>query len=743
MTNFVHAEIKTGSGAPTVPVLGEQGQRVLALVDEASRPTVQDESLRVLARCQAGLAAGTHSSAQLVVGEVQSGKTLSFTTVMALARDNGYPLVVVVAGTKNNLRDQTEKRLKNDLGVIGNTGLPAWRTWSNPIERTAPEIADLLQPWTDPRVPPEFRQTAIVFVLKNATRLNTLAAMFARVFGDLGARPSKALIIDDEADQASLNLKAAKHEQSSTYSAILGLRQSLPQHVYLMYTATPQAPLLVSIADALSPETVTVLTPGGDYVGGADLFERQDSQFVRKIDEADLETALDPLAPAPPASLVEALAYWTLALVVAHEQGSPRPFTMLVHPSTAREVHSVYDGWIKAILDGWKSALADSSDVAFHDLASAHFELAYNELRTTQTGLPLLADDRSELERMMQQAGWLLRTIQRRVVNSDSESDIPEEDWNQFTGWIVIGGNKLDRGFTVKNLAVTYMPRSPGEGNADTIQQRGRFFGYKRGYLGLLRGWFSAETARAFRSYVEHERAMQHELRELDSAGANLKDWRRKFLLDPELRPTRKQVIQIASATGTIGAGWAFEQAELFDPTLAEGNQPHLDTIRQLLEGGLPEPEDSRPVSFKHLGTTWNYDDVIKLLADWCCTPLERESLDRLLFLVQGVLDTDEIPTPRVQLVGMNGLAGEPRVRTSTDRKRVPRRIDQLFQGAGSGRDPYPGDRFFRDDEAISLQVHLIAPKRKEDDSALAPVPALAVAVPTSWERRVYWELPR
>ena len=52
---------------------------------------------------------------------------------------------------------------------------------------------------------------------------------------------------------------------------------------------------------------------------------------------------------------------------------------------------------------------------------------------------------------------------------------------------IVVGAALLDRGYVVKGLVITYMPRGSGGGNVDAIQQRGRFYGYKRKYLEFIR----------------------------------------------------------------------------------------------------------------------------------------------------------------------------------------------------------------------------------------------------------------
>jgi len=100
----------------------------------------------------------------------------------------------------------------------------------------------------------------------------------------------------------------------------------------------------------------------------------------------------------------------------------------------------------------------------------------------------------------------------------------------------------MDRGFTIEGLTVTYMPRGIGVGNADTVQQRARFFGYKRGYLGYCRVYLEQVTHRAFQRYVEYEEDMRVQLEDIRDSGRSLNDWKRALVLDNALRPCRQNV---------------------------------------------------------------------------------------------------------------------------------------------------------------------------------------------------------
>ena len=100
----------------------------------------------------------------------------------------------------------------------------------------------------------------------------------------------------------------------------------------------------------------------------------------------------------------------------------------------------------------------------------------------------------------------------------------PPVDWRGAYGWILVGGQAMDRGFTVEGLTVTYMPRGIGVGNADTVQQRARFFGYKRSYLGYCRLYLEQRTLSAFQSYVEHEEDIRRQLEAIQQANRPLNE---------------------------------------------------------------------------------------------------------------------------------------------------------------------------------------------------------------------------
>ena len=133
--------------------------------------------------------------------------------------------------------------------------------------------------------PEEFKKTVLITVLKHHHRLQHLTSLVRAI----GLDRVPVLIIDDEADRASLNTEVAQGQESTTYRCLMALRQGFPCHTYLQYTATPQAPLLISIIDSLSPNFVEVLDPSDEYVGGKEFFA-DNQAYVRVIPPQDVPT---------------------------------------------------------------------------------------------------------------------------------------------------------------------------------------------------------------------------------------------------------------------------------------------------------------------------------------------------------------------------------------------------------------------------------------------------------------------
>lgn len=702
------------------PSVGAETSRLLsaAKLDDDSLARVEDQSVGVLASCLPPGSSGRRTG--LVVGYVQSGKTLSFTAVTALARDNGYPLVVLLAGTKTNLHRQTSKRLRKDLQVERDGGMSPWLLVENP--KTNGQDADAVEKAVVTSVaagvPEAFRQTVVITVMKNATRLDAVTGVIHHLaqHGVL-TQKTPVLVVDDEADQAGLNAGDVD-DPTATYAAIMRLRHALPAHTYVMYTATPQAPLLLNLADTLSPDFVRVLDAGGDYTGGEYFFVENRSSFVEAIPDSETLAAVDLDTQEPPTSLLDALA--TFLVGVVSQQGK-RQLAMLVHPSHTKDLHNRYKQWVSGALDAWRLTLGETGPDR-DELVREIIEPAWRRLALE--GAPVVP-----LDDLVKELPYYLLKVQVRVVNSE----VPEEEgiqWGSSPAWVLVGGNKLDRGFTVEGLSVTYMPRGTGVGNADTIQQRARFFGYKRAYAKFCRAWLAAETEAAFSRYVEHERYLRKELGVLEKEGKGLKGWKRKMLLDPSLKPCRRAVVGLPHLHSRVpGEKWMrFERlARLEDDGAAENRKlvTQLVTTPQL--AWQEHPDDPRPKNRHQVATAPLAQVIDRFLAPWVAHPLDRITLNQLLLVLGAGLD--DSPDELVDIVWMRGGLRRERRLLSTDDGSVL----NLQEGyrLGERGDGYTGDASFRAQDRLTLQLYAVDAVDQQTKQVVAgDLRGLAVWVP-------------
>jgi hypothetical protein len=704
-------------------VIGSEGRRLIArALPGPEGDAVLETAASILSR---GTPPNAHQGQQtgLVVGYVQSGKTLSFTTVIALARDNGFRLVVVVAGTSLPLLRQSVQRLRRDLQIDDPDGHLRWRTYTNPTddENTRRFIQQSLDEWNDPDVPANEKATVLVTVMKQHHHLRNLVSLLRR----LRLEDVPTLVIDDEADQASLNTRVNQGRESTTYRRLLDLRDSAPVHTFLQYTATPQAPLLINIIDVLSPSFVEVLEPGPAYTGGA-IFFGGARQLVRPIPLHEIPTDDNPLVD-PPSTLLEALRIFMVGVAAGILQGQGAGNlnrSMLVHPSRQTLPHRDYRVWIGRAFDDWQRILElPPNDPDRVDLMQ-DFEDAHRDLARTVPDLPAF----DQIERALLRA---FRRTSIEEVNARGRAT-PSIDWRRAYGWILVGGQAMDRGFTVEGLTVTYMPRHPGVGNADTLQQRGRFFGYKRGYLGFCRIYLEQQVLTAFEEYVVHEEEMRRQLEEVRDRNESLTDWKRAFILSPALRPCRTNVVRYDYARGTFSNSWFAPRLVLTTEAVRVDNSG----IAQRYVNGLQfQPNEGHP------------DRELAQRHEICRGIPLREAMEQLLipFRFIAAEDTKDVTGLLLQLShALEQDAGErcTIVRMSPDYARHRGvddngKVKNLFQGAAPVNPPerrgsiYPGDREVHEPDTVTVQIHDLALTQGPDDAIVARhVPVITVWVP-------------
>lgn len=677
-------------------------------LDEEGCANIQGEALNILSKCVPPRAA-SGSVTGLVVGYVQSGKTMSYTTVAALARDNGYKMLVVITGTSVPLLGQGSDRLKEDLRLGSRTDY-RWQHFTNPTLDKRASIENTLADWDDAVAAGSEPQTILITVMKNHSHLQNLIDLLA----SLHLENVPALIIDDEADQASMNTRIRRGGESTTYQRLLGLRRSLPHNSFLQYTATPQAPLLINIIDVLSPEFAEVLTPGKNYTGGKHFFIETPG-LVQTIPTSEIPSPGSPLRE-PPASLIEALQAFFLGVAIGLPEHDAKNRSMLIHPSRETAGHGQYYGWVIEVVNAWRRILQlGDNDADKLELLSS-FEETYEELKTTMSAPPTFGILKGQLLRA-------LRQTEIMEVNA-TPGRTPHIEWRNFYGHILVGGQAMDRGFTVEGLTVTYMPRGSGVGNADTIQQRARFFGYKLGYLGLCRVYLDSEVQDAFRSYVRHEEDIRRRLLEHTASGKPLREWKRAFFLDPSFKATRKSVHDLDYVQDTFSDDW-FDPKTPHDPEEAvQENRSIVDGFVATLEftedaGDSRRTQDQKNEVAESVPLKEAYEELLVKLT--MMPPDDSQKFTGLLLQVKQYMEDNPEATCSVYLMS-GGAIRERRVGVDNE-------IGQLFQGKNENTG-YPGAREIRG-PGLTIQIYRLNIINSSGDLLVSDVPTVAVWVPS------------
>jgi len=714
-------------GCRWVPIVGPQTRLLLerSALSDQEITVLLEESIIVLTNCVPPNVPGEGQTV-LVVGYIQSGKTTSFTTVSALACDNGYRIIIILVGTKRFLSNQSLDELRNQL-QIDDPCNRKWSSYNDPrVRNDFDQINNILTQIIDPDFPEDEKRTILITVLKQQHHISNLIQIVQRL--ELNNIP--VIIIDDEADHASMNTMVASGNESTIYRLLRDLKDSIPHHSFLQYTATPQAPLLITYIDELSPSIGLTISPGSGYVGGREIFIDNRREIIRNIPINEIPTSNNPLQTAPP-SLLRALALFFLGVSSGrtrgeHQEGENR--TMIVHPSRLTIDHHQYFLWVVAIQREWHMILLEPDNPDRSDLL-ALFQAAYDDLEQTVDDLELFQDLCSQLR---------FAILTTRIVKVNSEPDATNAI--NFAGQysqILVGGSILDRGLAIRGLSVTYMPRGVGGRQADSIQQRGRFFGYRRAYLGFCRIFLQNDIVQAYVDYVNHEESVRALIERNVREGLPLTQLRRAFLLDRSLVPTRRNVIGIPIDQIRTDR-WIYQSSSHTSEEIVEANNRIIDQFFEDLNF-VPDEGHSERTEFTRHGVAQ--------------APLHRVFENLLMpFQIQDVSDEKNFaarlvviktfleshPEAACTIFNMsNGILRSRTINSNSGKIET----GNFFQGPApdqaSGRGAvgsiYPGDEQILSDDAITIQIHNISVRRRSEsgghDTILENVKVIALHI--------------
>ncbi len=467
----------------------------------------------------------------LVIGDVQSGKTSNYLALMNKAADAGYHIFILLTGTIEKLRKQTQERVdqgfvgldsnalkeenKNVLIGVGNVNsdISGWAVTSTGSDFTAAAAANLSGRLGDISAP-------IVFVVKkNKSVLEKMENWLKKYNANkaTGKIDLPMLMIDDEADNASVNTKG-KDDATAINKCIRRTLKLFSKSTYVGYTATPYANIFidpVSEADMLGDDLfprdfIYVLNNSDDYIGAQSIFPKDGKYHDCLKPNDDCENFL-PLkhkkTAVPkefPNSLKEAIASFFIVNAIRDLRGDvTKHRTMMINISIYIDVQKKLASKVRRYVKEITTEIENYYLMGEEALRYAQIAFIKSVFDKYYTGRKIhKSDDDFITWSMVQEALYpAIKDIKIEAINGGNAAKLLCYDRHEDDGLriIAIGGYSLSRGLTLEGLCVSYFYRNTKM--YDTLMQMGRWFGYRFKYTDLCQVWINRDAVEWY-SYI-------------------------------------------------------------------------------------------------------------------------------------------------------------------------------------------------------------------------------------------------
>lgn len=558
-----------------------------AVVDNIDQTT--DE---ILKRLESPKRPGSWDRRGMVVGNVQSGKTANYTGLISKAVDAQYKIIIVLAGLNNDLRSQTQKRI--DKGFIGRDTQKK-ESYDQTSSRTG---VGLLPGFVEPPVIAvtsadaggDFKKSVhnsvtitpggdpiVAVVKKNVTPLSNLLNWFTGT-NDSGVIANiPLLLIDDEADNASIDTKSAKKIGSTEVDPDLAeqdptkinglIRQILncfSQSAYVGYTATPFANIFIYptnmnnapevFGEDLYPRSFIVnLHAPTNYIGPEKVFGFYKDRtanieaveplpLIRKADDYGVsfpekhKSSL--VVTGLPDSLYTAIYSFILSAAARDVRGQGKKHhSMLVHVTRFVDVQTQITSLLKEVVKAIVSQLEFRTGPQYLKLISDLETMWHEDFEPTTAAVISALDDSaihpiswSEIEPRLFACASKIEV--KSVNGKAADGGLDYDSYPNGCTVIAVGGNKLSRGLTLEGLAVSYYSRMSKM--YDTLLQMGRWFGYRNGYADLCRLYTSTQLTNWYRHIAVANEELRRELDDMAELGATPENYGLKVRTHPD-----------------------------------------------------------------------------------------------------------------------------------------------------------------------------------------------------------------
>ncbi|KQS32740.1 Z1 domain-containing protein [Dyadobacter sp. Leaf189] len=490
----------------------------------------------------------------MVVGEVQSGKTANYTGLICKAVDAGYKLIIVLAGMTNDLRSQTQARLdaeflgfESEVGKLHNNGSrigvglidAPGQLIAHPLTYSSKDGDFLANKATNLQLG---GSPLLLVVKKNAAvlkRILTWVESQGKIHPATGKRILDGvplLLLDDEADNASVNTKKEDEDPTQINKAIRLILNAFQQRSYVGYTATPFANIFIlpdtedksKYGDDLFPRGfIYSITPPTNYIGPAQLFGlSEDLEGGNEIKEGLplTRSAIDAEVVFPqahkkdlqvnnlPETLICAIQSFVISCAARRVRGQKDvDNSMLIHVTrfnmVQRQVMELVSNELVNMFRTIEYNTGMQAVKLFEDLENLWIEdylPTINAVGKENNDPQLIPIEWEDVRNELLNA---ISKIEVRGINGDVGGALDYANHPNGLNVIAVGGDKLSRGLTLEGLSVSYYIR-PSK-NYDTLLQMGRWFGYRPGYADLCRLYSTDDII----GWYEHIAVANEELR--------------------------------------------------------------------------------------------------------------------------------------------------------------------------------------------------------------------------------------
>ncbi|MBN2572486.1 MAG: hypothetical protein JXA68_10190 [Ignavibacteriales bacterium] len=489
----------------------------------------------------------------LVIGDVQSGKTSTYTGLISKAADAGYKIVILLTGVTETLRSQTQKRIESGIVGISITGLKGKNKAKvikrvgvgkdgKPIKVTAMTSLEYDFVGSKDQITTSLANHQLVmFIVKKNTKV--LEKLYGWLY-DMNAESQDKkihypmLMIDDEADNASINTSKEEDDPTKTNEIIRKLVHVFTQTTYVGFTATPYANVFINpdtseemLNDDLFPKNfIYVLEAPSNYIGAKKIFGKdaehansivwiQDIEEPVEDEDYDTETNFyykhkKEWSGILPTSLKTSVYCFFLANVIRDLRGdSLEPRTMMINISRFVKVQKYIKGKIEKIFN---NVFHEIDSNFSHDIDKNETNELYKELKecwdNQYSNIDIEWNEVCKKENLIN----AIQNIEILVVNSGKNSGKLDYEKNPHLRAIAIGGLALSRGLTLEGLLVSYFYRNTS--TYDVLMQMGRWFGYRKNYEDLFRIWTSKNSANWYNEIAENTDDLKKDIRRMRDA---------------------------------------------------------------------------------------------------------------------------------------------------------------------------------------------------------------------------------